>query len=186
MKKLVLAMMLVFAAQASVHAGAEATGRHAPVNVLLAGGEASNMIWIQLSPDGGSYMIDSVVPLEVGGSVCINPPDIPTELICEAPAVASFEFNADGGDDRIFIGRLVKIPITVRGGPGDDYVIGGGRAGQLSGGKATTACSAEGQRHSLRGAGTDTLVGGSGNDMLRGGPGSDFLAAGSGIDSVRQ
>jgi Ca2+-binding RTX toxin-like protein len=188
MKKLVLVMTLVLAALAPVYASAEpATGTDAPVNVLLAGGEASNRIWIQLSPDGSSYKIDSVVPLEVGGTVCTNPPDMPTELICQATAVASFEFNADGGDDRITIGRTVTIPVTVRAGPGDDYVMAGGGPDRLLGGSGNDRLLGRGGNDILFGkAGHDTLVGGSGNDLLRGGLGDDFLSAGSGINKVRQ
>ena len=35
--------------------------------VVLAGGTAQSMIHIWLTPDGRSYVIDSVAPLEVGG-----------------------------------------------------------------------------------------------------------------------
>jgi Ca2+-binding RTX toxin-like protein len=182
MKKLLLAMLLASAALAPLPASADA-----PVNVLLAGGEASNTISIQLSPDGRAYVIDSVVPLEVGGTVCVNPPDLPTELICQAPAVASFEFNADGGDDNIYIGRSVTIPITVRGGPGDDYVTAGGGPDKLFGGDGRDRLFGRGGDDTLfGGAGSDTLVGGRGGDMLRGGAGGDSLAPGSGINSARQ
>jgi hypothetical protein len=188
MKKLILVMTLVLAALAPVYASAEpATSTATPVNVLLAGGEASNRIWIQLSLDGSSYAIDSIVPLEVGGTVCTNPPDMPTELICQAPAVASFEFNADGGDDRIFIGRTVTIPVTVRAGPGDDYVMAGGGPDRLLGGDGNDRLFGRGGDDVLFGrAGRDALIGGSGDDLLRGGLGDDFLSAGSGVNDVRQ
>jgi Ca2+-binding RTX toxin-like protein len=188
MKKLLLVMTLVLTALVPVHASAgPATDADAPVNVLLAGGEASNRIWIQLSPDGSSYKIDSVVPLEVGGTVCVNPPEMPTELICQAPSVASFEFNADGGNDKIFIGRTVMIPVTVRAGPGDDYVRAGGGPDRLLGGAGNDRLFGRGGNDTLFGReGRDTLVGGSGDDLLRGGLGDDFLSAGSGTNSVRQ
>ncbi len=132
-------------------------------------------------------MIDSVVPLEVGGSVCSNPPDVPTELVCQAPLVASFEFNADGGDDRIVIGRSVKIPVTVRAGPGDDYVVAGGGPDRLLGGAGNDRLFGRGGDDVIFGrAGRDTLVGGGGNDLLRGGRGKDFLSPGPGVNSARQ
>lgn len=185
MKILLLLAALAFSAQAPAYAGT--TSADAPVNVLLAGGEASNRIWIKLSPDGQNYVIDSVVPLEVGGTVCANPPDVPTELICRAPAVASFEFNADGGDDRIIIGRTVMIPVTVRCGPGNDYVAGGGGRDRLFGGEgADRLLGRAGNDILFGGAGVDSLVGGNGNDLLRGGLGVDFLIPGPGIDSVRE
>ena len=123
-------------------------------NVLLAGGSASNVIHIWLTPDGRDYVIDSIVPLEVGGSVCSNPEGNPNELICEAPPIASFEMNADGGDDSVTVSRGVTIPITVRGGPGRDVLAGG--------------------------SGDDKLIGGGGNDTLLSGPGFDFDRGGSG------
>jgi Ca2+-binding RTX toxin-like protein len=184
MKKLLLAMMLAFAVQAPVHASADAP---APVNVLLAGGGASNKITIALSGDGRYYVIDSIVPLEVGGSICTNPPGVPTELICDAPMVASFEFNVDGGNDRIAIGRSVTIPVTVRGGPGNDHLLGGGGPDRLLGGEGYDRLYGRGGNDILLGgSGPDTLSGGSGNDLLRGGLGNDFLVPGSGIDRVRQ
>lgn len=184
MKKLFLVAMLVFAAQMPAHAS---TGVSAPVNVLLAGGEASNKITIGLSTDGRYYVIDSIVPLEVGGTVCTNPPGIPTELLCQAPAVASFEFNANAGNDKIAIGRSVTIPVTVRGGPGNDQIVGGGGADRLLGGDGYDRLYGRGGNDILFGGpAPDTLSGGSGNDILRGGPGSDFLVPGSGVDSIRQ
>ncbi|HWO16078.1 MAG TPA: hypothetical protein VNM89_05140 [Solirubrobacterales bacterium] len=187
MKKLLLLAMLACAMPASAYAYADAASPDAPVNVLLAGSAASNRIWIALSPDGRDYVIDSIVPLEVGGTVCANPPDVPTELICRASGVASFEFNADGGDDRIIIDRAVTIPVTVRCGPGKDYVAGGGGRERLFGGEgADRLLGRAGNDIIFGGAGVDSLVGGNGNDLLRGGLGVDFLIPGSGIDSVRE
>ena len=54
--------------------------------VLLAGGSASNTIHIWLTADGRSYVIDSVVPLEVGGEVCTNPEGNPERARLRRPA----------------------------------------------------------------------------------------------------
>ena len=64
---------------------------------LLAGGPESNRIEIWVNSDGRTYVIDSIYPLEVGGSVCEHPSGNPNQLICQAPQVSAFEFNADGG-----------------------------------------------------------------------------------------
>jgi Ca2+-binding RTX toxin-like protein len=182
MKKLFLAMALVLAAQSPALASTTA-----PVNVLIAGGAASNTISIRLSSDGEVYVIDSVVPLEVGGPICVNPPDKQTELICQAPAIASFEFNADGGDDAITIGRSVTIPILVRGGPGNDYVAGGGGDDRLLGGVGHDRLFGRAGNDTLiGGVGDDILVSGNGNDLLRGGLGDDYLSPGSGDNNARQ
>jgi len=182
MKKLFLALTLALAMQAPVLARADA-----PVNVLLAGSDASNAISIKLTPDGRSYVIDSVVPLEVGGSVCVNPPGMPTELICQAPAVASFEMNAIGGDDTVLVSGKVLIPVTVRSGPGNDYIVGGGGSDKLVGGEGNDRLvGRRGEDLLLGGGGSDILIGGSDDDMLRGGLGSDRLLAGPGANKTRQ
>lgn len=140
-------------------------GKQTTYNVLLAGGSEANMIHIWLTPDGRSYVIDSVVALEVGGTVCANPEGDPYELICQAPLVSSFEVNAGEGDDRVSIAKEVSIPTTMRGGSGDDVLIGGGGSDRLVGG-----------------VGEDRLIGRGGNDWLFGGPGDDHLSGGRGND----
>ncbi len=182
MKKLFLAAMLIFVAQAPMHASADGS-----VNVLLAGGQEPNMISIKVSPDGRNYVIDSIVALGVGGTLCANPPGVPNELICDADAVASFEVNAGGDDDTIMVGRTVPIPVTVRGGPGDDFLVGGGGPDKLAGGPGDDRLMGRGgEDHLSGGPGVDALRGGSGNDLLRGGPGGDALLGGSGTNDVRQ
>ena len=142
--------------------------------VLLAGGSASNTIHIWLTPDGHSYVIDTVVPLEVGGEVCTNPEGIPNQLVCAAPPIAGFEVNADGGDDRVTVSRGVTIPITVRGGPGRDTLVGGSGDDKLIGGP--------GADRLIGGPGNDDLIGGPDSDVLVGGPGNDTLLTGPGFD----
>ena len=92
---------------------------------------------ISLSADGRSYVIDSAVPLEVGGDLCINPPDNHNELICEAVQVSAFEINADAGDDYVRVSHHISIPVTMRGGPGHDTLIGGSGDDKLNGGGRT-------------------------------------------------
>ncbi len=43
-----------------------------------------------------------------------------TELLCPATTIAGFEINAGGGDDSAIISPKVLVPVTLRGGPGDD------------------------------------------------------------------
>jgi RTX calcium-binding nonapeptide repeat (4 copies) len=181
MKKAILIMLAILAAQAAAIAHAEST-----YTVVLAGGSAQNMIHIWLTPDGRSYVIDSVVPLEVGGGVCENPPGISTELICKAPAVAGFEVNAGEGDDTVSIAGAVMIPVTMRGGPGRDTLIGGGGSDKLIGGDGNDKLSGRGGDDLIYGGfGNDELVGGPGDDVLRGGPGHDTLIGGSGDNVIR-
>jgi hypothetical protein len=163
MKKAILILLGTLALQAPSLAPAQASS----YTVLLAGGSASNMIHIWLTPDGRSYVIDSIFPLEVGGGVCGNPEGNPNELVCPAPMIAGFEVNADGGDDKIVVGREISIPVTMRGGSGRDVLLGGSGPDKLIGG-----------------TGDDRLVGGRGDDLLAGGPGDDVHVAGVGDDIV--
>lgn len=89
---------------------APAHGKQTTFNVLLAGGSEANVIHIGLTPDGHSYVINSIVTLEVGGIVCANPEGDPYKLL------------GRGGSDCLF------------GGPGDDRLIGGRGRDVCSGG----------------------------------------------------
>jgi Ca2+-binding RTX toxin-like protein len=183
MKKLVLIALALIVAQGAV----PATGAEKAINVLLAGGAEDNLISIWLSPDGRSYVIDSTGPLEIGGSVCANPPGNPNELVCQAPAIAGFEVNAGGGNDRVVIAREVPVPSTLRGGAGNDELIGGGGSDSLLGNAGNDRLVGRAGGDSVMGGeGDDRLVGGSGNDLLRGGPGNDELIGGSGANDVAQ
>jgi hypothetical protein len=185
MKKAILITLAILAAQVPLSAHAE----EPPLTytVLLAGGPESNEIRIWLTPDGRTYVIDSIYPLEVGGTVCEHPVGNPNELICQAPQVAAFEFNADGGDDRARVASAVHISVSMRGGPGRDTLVGGAGADKLFGGNGgDKLIGREGDDMLLGGNGNDALFGGSGNDVLRGGLGVDNLSGGPGENEVEQ
>jgi hypothetical protein len=144
--------------------------------VVLAGGVEESNIRIWLTPDGRQYVIDSVAQLEVGGTVCWHPEDKPNELVCDAPSIAGFEVNAGGGDDRVTVTRQIKVPVTLRGGSGDDVLSGGAGPDKLVGG--------DGSDRLYGGGGGDLLLGGEGNDRLLGGPADDTLRGGYGKDKL--
>jgi hypothetical protein len=182
MKRAILIMLAVLAAQAATVARAETS-----YTVVLAGGAELSMIHIWLSPDGRSYVIDSVAPLEVGGTVCEHSPGNPDELVCQAPLVAGFEVNAGSGDDSVVVSNEVTIPVTMRGGPGGDTLIGGGGPDKLIGGDGNDRLIGKGGDDLIfGGAGNDSIYGGSGEDSLRGGLGNDVISGGSGVNNIRQ
>lgn len=155
--------------------------------VLLAGGGEANVIKIWLSADGRQYVIDSVVQLEVGGTVCAHPEANPNELLCDAPAIAGFEVNAGGGDDSVSVAKDVIVPVTLRGGAGDDVLVGGGGPDKLVGGNGNDRLVGwRGDDLLYGGPGEDLLIGGPGADLLYGGFGQDTLAAGPGKNVVKQ
>jgi Ca2+-binding RTX toxin-like protein len=184
MKKATLSMLAVLAALAatlSAHAGT------LTYNVVLAGGQEANDIHIWLTSDGRTYVIESIVPLEVGGTVCQNPPNEPNELICQAAQVSAFAVNAVGGNDRVKVAAGVPVPVTLRGGAGRDILVGGAGPDLLVGGKGPDKLvGRSGNDVLVGGPGNDQLFGGRGNDLLKGGPGRDKLVGGPGHNVIRR
>jgi hypothetical protein len=183
MKRAILIMLAILAAQTATVAHAETTS----YTVVLAGGAELSRIHIWLTPDGRNYVIDSVAPLEVGGTICEHSAGNPTELICQAPLVAGFEVNAGTGDDSVVVSNEVTIPVTMRGGAGADTLVGGGGPDKLIGGEGNDRLVGRGGDDLIFGGpGNDSIYGGSGEDVLRGGPGNDVLSGGSGANNIRQ
>jgi hypothetical protein len=186
MKKVTLISIAILTALAAP-ATAHAKKLDVTYNVLLAGGAEESRIQIWLSPDGRSYVIDSIVPLEVGGDVCEHPPDNPNELLCHAPMVASFEVNSGSGDDTVVVAKGVPVPVTMRGGSGRDTLVGGDGPDKLIGGSDDDRLAGRGGDDLIFGGdGADLIIGGSGKDMLRGGLGADRFAGNVVDDDVRQ
>jgi hypothetical protein len=183
MKRAILISTMVLAAATAPSAPAAKPS----LTVLLAGGSEANAISIVLSPDGRSYVIDSVVPLEVGGDICSHPEGMPNELICQAAPIGGFEVNAGAGDDSVTVAREVAVPVTLRGGPGRDRLVGGGGGDKLIGGPDGDVLVGRAGADSLFGGlGDDRLVGCSGNDLLHGDGGTDTLLGGSGQNVLIQ
>jgi hypothetical protein len=189
MKRTILTAITVLAAWTAVPAAAA----EPPLTVLLAGGAEESRITISVGPDGRTYVIDSIAPLEVGGDVCWHPEGKETELLCEAAAIGGFEVNAGDGDDSVGLSPRVLIPATLRGGSGNDVLFGGSGADKLVGGAGEDRLYGRGGNDSLFGGlGGDFLGGGSGDDLMQGGAGDDVLRGragdvmhgGSGNDEV--
>ena len=179
MKKAILILLTMLAAQTAAVAHAETT-----YTVVLAGGAAQNMIHIWLSTDEHSYVIDSIVELEVGGTVCEHPSGVATELVCKAPLVAGFEVNGGPGDDSVSVSSAIELPVTMRGGPGNDTLVGGSGPDKLIGGEGNDKIAGRGGSDVLYGGpGNDELLGGAGNDVLRGGK-TDVMNGGSGHNTL--
>jgi hypothetical protein len=176
---LIIAVALVASLAAVAHAGERS------LTELLAGGVEDSQIEIELSPDGRTYVIDSIVSLEVGGDVCWHPTGLENELQCEAAAIAGFEVNAGAGNDSVSVAANLPIPVTLRGGPGDDTLMGGSAADKLTGGPGNDLLSGHGGADLLYGGpGDDRLLGGPGDDRLLGGPGEDTLLGGFGLNAL--
>jgi len=181
MKKLILIALLLLAAVPAAPARAE-TG---PLILLIAGNNVNNAFHVSLSPDGRSYSILSTLALEVGGSICSHPEQVPTELECTATAIAGFEVNTGGGSDSVVFSSDIPVPVTVRGGGGNDRLSGGSAADKLIGGPGDDRLMGRrGDDWIEGGPGHDRLMGGQGNDQLRGGPDEDKLIGGPGNNTL--
>jgi Ca2+-binding RTX toxin-like protein len=182
MKKTILIVLALLAALPADLARAEP----GPVTLLISGGPGNSGLHISLTPDGRQYTILSTEPLEVGGNICEHPQEeVPNELLCTATAIAGFEVNAGGGADSVYFSSDIPVPVTARGGAGNDRLIGGGASDKLIGGPDRDYL--EGRRGDdwlLGGPGPDTLLGGPGNDQLRGGPDKDKLVGGPGKNEL--
>lgn len=186
MKRAILTAMTVLAALAATPAHAEEKA----YNLLITGGSEQNILSVKLSTDGRQYVIDSVSPLEVGGAICIHPEptaaeEVANRLLCEATAISGFEVNAGDGDDSVIFSLKIQVPVTLRGGPGNDRLYGGAGADKLVGGAGNDALIGRAGNDGLYGGpGDDQLFAGSGDDVLRGGPGENELVGGPGTNSV--
>jgi Ca2+-binding RTX toxin-like protein len=180
MKKAILILTLLLAILPAAFARADGA-----VTLLISGGPENSGLNISLSPDGREYLILSTEPLEVGGNLCTHPEEIPTELFCKATTIAGFEVNAAGGSDVITFSSDIPVPVTIRGGPGRDFLFGGGASDKIIGGPDHDFLSGRrGDDWMLGGPGADKLVGGPGDDQLRGGPEKDKLVGGPGKNEV--
>ncbi len=182
MKKSILIASLLFVGVFATPTRAE-TG---PVTLLINGNRDDNVFHVSLSPDGRMYEVrTATLALEVGGDTCIHPHEEPTEIVCKAPEIAGFEVNGLGGSDFVEFSSDVPVPVTIRGGPGNDRLIGGAAADKLVGGPGNDLLvGRRGDDWLLGGPGNDRLFGGPGDDQLRGGPGRDRLVGGPGQDTL--
>lgn len=101
-------------------------------------------------------------------------------------AAAEVEETWGGAFDDMFDGSDVTgDSLLLRGGAGDDHLIGGALNDKLYGGDDDDLLEGGGSNDYLKGEnGDDTLSGGAGNDRLRGGSGNDLLDGGLGKDDL--
>jgi Ca2+-binding RTX toxin-like protein len=181
MKKKIVTLLAVLAAGAAPLAHAEDPSEPSTANIVLAGGASQNSIHIWLTPDGYDYVIDSAVPLDAGGTICSHPPESPNQLICEAPSVTGFVVIGGNRDDTVTVARSVQVPLTMKGGPGKDTLLGGSGSDLVIGGPGEDRLGGRaGNDVVYAGPGNDVVWGGAGDDVLHGGPGRDTLLGGSG------
>jgi Ca2+-binding RTX toxin-like protein len=136
-----------------------------------------------VSVDGGAgndeiYLAEQILVVRTSdatGSVASSPPvslnsgDLPPDAVVVN--------NADS--------LAITIPATVRGGDGDDRIVGTAEPDDLRGGPGEDTISGlDGNDTIVGGEGDDYLSGQSGNDLIQGGDGGDTLSGAAGNDTL--
>jgi Ca2+-binding RTX toxin-like protein len=155
-----------------------------------------------ITVDGGGTYTYTGAPGEINnisvqgsedGSVTFNGPE--TVLVTSAPAGCTpsplygmsvvtcahpkaVVVNAGDGDENLNVSYSVPatLPVTIDGGPGNDWITGDAGNDTLIGGPGNDKLDG--------GKGNDTLDGGDGDDELIGGAGADHLMGGAGDDQL--
>lgn len=99
------------------------------------------------------------------------------------------------GNDRLDVGRGVRINLSVEGGAGNDWIRTGAGDDRIEGGEGDDTIQAGAGRDYINGSrgndrlygqsGHDTVYGGDGDDLVEGGIGDDYLEGGRGKDHLR-
>ena len=90
-----------------------------------------------------------------------------------------------GGDDQIVADKSVKRSLSISGGDGDDYIVGGRHGDVLLGNGGNDFIEAGGSfRVNGRGVPTDEIFGGDGDDRLIGGGNQSIIHGGAGDDYI--
>jgi len=123
---------------------------------------------------GGTSGNDNIVVQQVRGGirVLVNG----TAVGGVQAGVKTVEINGGDGNDNISMPGNVNVTGILRGGAGNDRLVGGRVADFLFGDAGNDLLSG--------GLGSDFLMGGTGNDSLNGGSGHDVLFGGDGVDSL--
>ena len=100
-------------------------------------------------------------------------------------SIESVKLTGNGNDNTIDASEYSDGTLVVRGGKGDDTLIGSKGSDLLSGGDGDDVLQGnEGRDILLGGNGDDTLHGNAGNDLIFGQNGNDHLYSGSGMDRM--
>ena len=119
---------------------------------LTASPGQANKVTIDVNGDGASVKDEGPGATLTPGPGCTA--SAPAQLSCSTPT----SINADLGDGNDSLVAYAWVPMSVKGGPGDDAIYGSGGKDNMDGGD-----------------GNDLIGGGFGGDNLKGGPGNDTV-----------
>jgi len=136
-----------------------------PTLVLVAAGPGANNNVVVYDAGAEIGIIDGAGIVRAPGCRAVT-----NAVLC--PTRPRIQIKTGDGNDSVL--ALTSIPVTVKGGTGDDTVTGGNGSDKIVG---------QGGNDTLRGgAGDDELLGSAGDDTLEGGAGADKLIGQSGAD----
>ncbi len=130
--------------------------------------------FVAVSGSGGNDIIDvQLDPLDSSVlEVVLNNSTVYSGAVADVNGLVVYGL---GGDNVITVSSEVSVPVTLRGGPGNDTLTGGSGDDVLSGGEGNDCLFGGGGNDTLSGGRSlgdddnDTLDGGAGNDSLEGG-----------------
>jgi Ca2+-binding RTX toxin-like protein len=103
-----------------------------------------------------------------------------------AEEIESIAIDGRKGNDRLEISEAIVLPAILRGGEGNDRVLGGGGDDLIDGGRGNDRLWGRGGNDTIyAGQGNDSAWGGEANDLLFAGFGNDGLSGGGGDDILR-
>lgn len=195
LRSLLLSFVLLLAGAVSV-ADASTAGVQGQTLSITGGGGERNRLAVSVS--GASLrVIDSGATLRPGPGCAQSGPDV----LCPTAGLAEIVVDAGDRGDRVTLSRSVTLRSRVRGGTGDDTLVGGGGPDELDGGTGRDVASyagapgavsvtlGGGADDGLPGEGdnvlaTETVVGSPAGDMLNGGGASERIEGRGGDDRI--
>ncbi len=151
---------------------------------------ADGTLTLNMGPNAGQRVSGDITDGDEMFVVKPVPDAGPSEVIVEAfglqqrySGVQRIVADGGAGNDSITIHAGVTVPVTLRGGDGDDILIAGGGPATLEGGADNDRLVGGAAADILSGEdGDDDLAGMGGDDVLRGGADNDGLEGGEGND----
>jgi hypothetical protein len=137
----------------------------------------TNSMTVQGTDDGGVvFNVNGDVNVTAAPAGC-TPNDFYGWNVVTCPKPGAIVVNAGDGDENINVSSTApKVPLTIDGGPGSDWINGDAGNETILGGPGDDKLDG--------GRGNDDLDGGDGNDILLGNAGADRLQGGAGDDEL--
>ena len=144
--------------------------------------------------EGGVLMFNTT---NAADQVVVRPGSVPGEVFVSVngrdeptggnphTGVTSILFEGQGGNDRFTVQSGISVPVTARGGDGNDVLVLGDNTAEVEGGEGNDIITLGSGAAIVRGdEGDDDITGSDGNDTIYAGPGRDLIKARGGNDRI--